>query len=168
MGKFYHLVMAEIQRRHPEIPAPIYRWAKSSFYNYLLGKSYVSGDYRSALNWLIKGVVADPILLTRPGVYQVLTIGTLKLLAQPVTTLIWKDHQAWMQFRQRSQRQPESSTPADSLPSSPKQRRKAVWKPYDVLFLWRWQTVMRMNQELAQQKLLTSASVTAIESRMNS
>jgi glycosyltransferase involved in cell wall biosynthesis len=168
MEKFYHLVMTEIQRRHPEIPAPIYSWAKSSFYNYLLGKSYISGDYRSALDWLIKGVIADPILLTRPGIYQVLTIGTLKLLAQPVTTLIWKDHQAWMHFRQRSQRQPESSTSANSLPPSPKQRRKSVWKPYDVLFLWRWQTVMRMNQELAHQKLPTSASATPIESRMNS
>lgn len=166
MAKSYHLVMSEIQRRHPEIPAAVHEWAKSSFYNYLLGKSYVSGDYRNALLWLFKGAIADPILLFRPGVYHALIIGILKLLVQPVTTLVWKDHRAWMQFRRRFKRKSTALSPEESLLAAPKQRREIVWKPYDVLFLRRWKTVMQITQDLEAQK--RSVPLSPIETSVNS
>ena len=163
MAKSYHLVMDEIQRRHPEIPVAVHKWGKSSYYNYLLGVSYGSGDYRTGLHCLFQGAIADPILLLRPGVYLALFLGSLKLLAQPVTTLVWKDHKAWIQFRRQFVHQAEASLSSDKGSSDkvapdeillvPSERHRGlIWRPYDILCLQRWQTVMRLNQELARQK----------------
>ncbi len=139
------LVLSEIVGRHPEIAIAVQNWAKGSFYNYLLGKSYVSGDYWRALIWIVKGVKADPILLLRPGIYLALGIGTLKLLAQPITRLIWQDQAAWLRFKQRF-RQTYDGVADEEMELSP--RPAIVWKPYDVMYLRRWRTVMRMAQEL--------------------
>ncbi|MBW4421858.1 MAG: glycosyltransferase family 2 protein [Myxacorys californica WJT36-NPBG1] len=158
MAKSYHLVMDEIQRRHPEIPVAVHNWGRSGFYNYLLGVSYGSGDYRTALHWLLQGAIADPILLLRPGIYRALFLGSLKLFAQPITTLVWKDHRTWVQFKRQFERQSKPSLASDEIASDeilvmlPERRRGLVWKPYDIWCSRRWQTVMRLNQELTRQK----------------
>jgi glycosyltransferase involved in cell wall biosynthesis len=159
MEKSYHMVLREIIERHPEIPKSVQNWARSSFYNYLLGKSYVSGDYRSSLVWLFKGIAADPILLLRPGIYRALTIGTLKLLAQPLTTLIWPDHKAWMNFQQHWSEFVKAKIlkrqPGLSLVEQDEQfpeHRDRVWKPYDLMYLRRWERAVEISQELAQRR----------------
>lgn len=173
MERSYQVVMADIRDRHPEIPAVVHHWALSSFYNYLLGKSYVNGDYRNALVWLFKGVINDPILLLRPGIYPALVFSSLKLCAQPIAKLIWKDHHAWMQFRQRLHRKDESSvqaeandTLAERYPEVPEGNTEPSQKPYDRMYLHRWRTVMQINQELAERQAM--ASQTASLASLNS
>jgi glycosyltransferase involved in cell wall biosynthesis len=121
--KDWLLVLSEIVSRHPEIPTRVQNWAKGSFYNYLLGKSYVNGDYRRVLLWLLKGIRADWIILLRPGIYRALIVGILRI------------------FRQRSRREEPRKSPA--ICGTPSR----VWKPYDILYRWRWRQVMRMTED---------------------
>jgi glycosyltransferase involved in cell wall biosynthesis len=116
------LVLSEIVARHPEIPNKVQNWAKGSFYNYLLGKSYVNGDYRRVLLWLLKGVCADWIMLLRPGVYRALVVGMIRVLSV------------------RSRREKPLKLPV------PCGTPKRVWKPYDLLYRRRWRQVMRMTK----------------------
>ncbi len=61
----YELVMAQVKQKHLEISDDIYRWAKSNFYNYLIGKSSVCSDYYNVLVYLIKLLRVDPAVVLR-------------------------------------------------------------------------------------------------------
>ena len=63
MARSYHLVIANVQQKHPEIPSFIYQWSGSFFYNYLLGKSYECRDYKSTLVYIYKALQLDLALL---------------------------------------------------------------------------------------------------------
>ncbi len=101
MAKSYNLVMADFQKRHPEIPAYIYTWSASAFYVYLSWKSRACGDYLTTLGWIYNAVKMDysPLLL-RP-IYQCIIECILKIAFKPITSLIWSDHHRWLQFLEK-------------------------------------------------------------------
>lgn len=102
MAKSYLLTMADVQQRHPEIPAMAYRWSCSRFYSYLAQRSYQGGNYGSTLIWFRKALSLDLVLLSRRQTYKLLIGSFFKLAAQPLTSLLWSNHRSWLQFKQRS------------------------------------------------------------------
>ena len=102
MAKSHCLMLQTVRQKHPEIPAAIYRLSSSSFYMYLARQSSQRGNHRSALFLLYKALRSD--LLTpflRFGLYTLSIKSVLKLIAQPVTSLICPDHASWVQLKQQ-------------------------------------------------------------------
>jgi hypothetical protein len=68
----------------------------------LARQSSLHGKHKTTLFWLYQSVKTEfftPFL--RLGLYILLIKSLLKLMAQPVTSLIWKDHNAWVNFKQK-------------------------------------------------------------------
>jgi len=102
MAKSHYLMLQSVRQKHPKIPATIYRLSSSSFYMYLARQSSQRGSHRSTLFWLYKALRADFITpFLRFGLYTLSIKSLLKLIGQPVTSLIWSDHPSWVQFKQR-------------------------------------------------------------------
>ncbi len=103
MAKSYNLVMADFQKRHPEIPTYVYTWSASSFYVYLSWKSTACGDYFTTLGWIYNAVKLDysPLLL-RP-IYECIIKCILKIAFKRIMSLIWSDYQYWLQFLKKFQ-----------------------------------------------------------------
>lgn len=133
MSHFYELIMSRIYQRHPELPNSIRRWANTVFYNNLLSKSYLAGDYSLMFRWIFQSLKGDFALLLRPGIYKVTLIAIVKTLTQPFQALLPK--------RQSTDRSliPEAHIEAQS-PSPPASQ---FWKPYDRVILHRWQQMIK-------------------------
>ena len=100
MAKSHYFMLLSVRQRHPEIPIAIYRLSSSSFYMYLARQSSQRGSHRSTLFWLYKALRSDFIMpFLRLGLYTLSVKSLLKLIAQPVTSLIWSDHHSWVQFK---------------------------------------------------------------------
>lgn len=102
MAKSRELIWQSIRQKYPNIPAAIYRLSTSSFYMNLARQSSLHGKHKSTLFWLLKSLEIEfftPFL--RLGFYILLIKSLLKIIAQPVTALIWTDHNAWVKFKQR-------------------------------------------------------------------
>jgi glycosyltransferase involved in cell wall biosynthesis len=76
----HRLIMADVQRRHPEIPPRIFRWSKSRFYWYLGQKCYRCGHYWHSLSWLFRAAWFDPVVFLHGQLYR--------LVAKNVATLV--------------------------------------------------------------------------------
>jgi len=70
MERSFRLVMAEAQRRHPELPKKIFSWAHGQFYLHLAGKCMNSGDHHEVLGYLCKAVRWDAELLLLRRTYR--------------------------------------------------------------------------------------------------
>ena len=136
MAHFYELIMSRIYQRHPELPRSTRRWANTAFYNNLLSKSYLAGDYVLMFRWLYRSLKGDFALLLRPGVYKVTLIAIVKTLTQPLLGFIPKP--------QASQRSHRSQTALKLQPANP--RSATFWKPYDLVILRRWQQMTKTTQ----------------------
>jgi glycosyltransferase involved in cell wall biosynthesis len=113
MAKSYQLVLEDVEQRHPEIPSFIYKWSRSNFYVYLIHQSLRTGQHWSTLYWLYKAFRVDSLNLLNFNLYEVGIKSILKFLAQPVTSLVWKDHRSWLEFKQRFKPTPEVIPIAD-------------------------------------------------------
>lgn len=149
MAKSYDLVMAESQQRHPEIPSSVYKWSRSYFYNYLLGKSLSCGDHWSSLLYLFKALQSDVMLLLRPIEYWFFVACVVKIAAKPLTSLIWQNHASWLQFKQRfgSNQASEKQEMTIADVNQEVGERQRLVKPYDKVLLQRWSQVMQLCQE---------------------
>lgn len=136
MAHFYELIMSRIYQRHPELPDSIRRWANTAFYNNLLSKSYLAGDYSLMFRWLYRSLKGDFALLLRPGVYKVTLIAIVKTLTQPLITFNPKPS--------IPERSPTSEPILESQPPIPP--APTFWKPYDLLTLYRWQQMVKTTQ----------------------
>ena len=110
MENSHQLIMADIQKRYPAIPAILYQWARSNFYYYLGWRSNNCGMHWNTLVWLSKALQWDLALLLRRHLYVLLVKNFLKLFAQPLTRLVWKDHRAWLQFKRKFKVMPQKIT----------------------------------------------------------
>lgn len=146
MAKSYEVMMSEVQQRNPNIPDRIRRWSRSTFYNYLIGKSYVSGDYQNMFVWIVRCLSVDRVVLLRPGLYKVILFAMLSFITRPFTVLVWKDQKAWLNFVQRFKRSSSTLT-IDEINHLTTQRQPTIWRPYDRVLLWRWRQIMQMSQE---------------------
>lgn len=102
MSKSHLLVMNDVQKQRTDIDCVIYQLSKSNFYIYLASKSSTSGNHWHTLTWLYKAWQADlNLALFSHYSYTLSAVSLLKLIALPVTSLIWSDHYSWVQFRKK-------------------------------------------------------------------
>ena len=101
MEKSFYLMMADVWQRHPEIPATIHRKATRNHYFYLVSKSKQCGNHWRSLFWLYKASQADLLVLIKPMFYKAFIKSFFKLVANPITSFIWRDHRSWLNFKQR-------------------------------------------------------------------
>ncbi|GAP96220.1 glycosyltransferase family 2 protein [Leptolyngbya sp. NIES-2104] len=146
MAKSYEVMMSEVQQRNPNIPDRLCRWSKSTFYNYLIGKSYVSGDYRSMFVWVARCLSVDRVVLLRPGLYKVVLFAIVSFITRPFTLLVWKDQRDWLNFVQQFKRSRSTMT-IDEINHLTTQQQPAIWRPYDRVLLWRWRQIMQMSEK---------------------
>lgn len=148
MAKSYDLVMADFQKRHPEIPTHIYYWSASSFYVHLAWKSRACGDYWGTLVWLYKAIKLDytPLLL-RP-VYQCIVECLLKIAAKPITSLIWPDHYSWVDFENKfkspARIDVNQATTVSEIQSRMYKPQKLPLRPYARVMWQRWLLVLQL------------------------
>lgn len=142
MARSFELVMQGVQRRRPDLPPQIVRWAHSQFYLYLMSQSYNSGRFAEALYWIARAVAQSPAPLLAPNLLKLAAKSMLRLLLRPLTTLVWPDHQAWIGFKQRVLG-PGPSLALDEVEHATPGRRThpwswSRWKPYDRICMRRW------------------------------
>ncbi|MDF5725065.1 MAG: glycosyltransferase family A protein [Rhizonema sp. PD37] len=157
MEMSYNLVVADIKQRHPEIPKFIYQFSASKFYVHLSNKSYACGNYFISIIWLLKAVELDYMLLLNPRFYRVCIPGTLRILLKTLTSLIWQDHKAWGNFKQKvklKQKETQILAILDMNEQIIKEKQRA-WKLYDIVMRHRWSKVLQSCQtRLLQEKTL--------------
>ncbi len=136
MAHFYELIMSQIYQRHPELPRAVRQWANTAFYNNLMSKSYLAGDYALMFRWLYRSLSGDFALLLRPGIYKITIVAIFKTLTQPLF--------AWMP---KPSTQPRSlSTELTAVQPIPPPVPN-LWKPYDWVTLRRWQQMVKTTQK---------------------
>ena len=147
MAKSFHLVMADVQQRHPEIPNYIYQWSTSHFYTYLFWKSYAGGDYLSSIFWLYETLKVDftPLLCGR--LYRQFLLCIIRIVAKPATSLIWRDHHSWLQFR-KSLSPNRQEIKISDINSKINEQLKMSWKPYDRIWSQRLFKVVQCSQQI--------------------
>jgi glycosyltransferase involved in cell wall biosynthesis len=112
MVKSYSLVMADAQQRNPQISANIYCSSARNFYVYLSYQTRRQGNHWNTFHWLYKALELDPVnILKSSQLWQHSFTSLLKLLAQPVTCLIWPNPSTWSQFKRRLIYQPIDNAP---------------------------------------------------------
>jgi glycosyltransferase involved in cell wall biosynthesis len=151
MAKSYDLVIKKIQVCHSAIPVEIYRWSKSYFYNYLIGKSYRRGNHSDTIYLVSRALILDFALALRPGIYRILLVCFLEILAQPVTSRIWKDRQAWLEFRQKFKTKERVFASLPDLQKALKEEQLIYQKPYDRVLAYRWDRVTKLCQMLSEE-----------------
>ncbi|MDB6029257.1 MAG: family 2 glycosyl transferase [Verrucomicrobiales bacterium] len=134
MGRSYELVMQEVKKRHPEIPAYVYRWSKSIFYLYLTHKSNVCGDLRNSLRWLLGALREDKAVLLLPWVIRCLATRLARLGIATSLDLFGKDSSAWQQARPVPLEAPELLSYEEVVAN----REKLPKRLWDKVQLQRW------------------------------
>ena len=145
MARSYELMMQAVQQRNPNIPDRIRRWSHSTFYHYLMGKSYVSGDYQNMFVWLYRCLSLDRAVLLRPALYKIVFLASLGLATKPLVALVGQDHRAWGRFTQRSKR-PSQVMTIDEINQSIQPQPRLTWRPYNLVMLWRWKQIVQMKK----------------------
>jgi len=73
MARSQQLMLENVRRKHPEIPAFLYRLSSSSFYLYIAQQCEALGNARDSLFWLWQAVKVDPITpIGRLGIYNLI------------------------------------------------------------------------------------------------
>jgi hypothetical protein len=102
MAKSYSLIIADAQQRNPNLPEEIVRASSRNFYVYLSYQTRRQGNHWNTFIWLYKALELDPInILKNSDLWKHAFTSILKLIAQPVTSLIWPDYSSWIQFKKR-------------------------------------------------------------------
>lgn len=126
MERSYELVMAQVKQKHPEISDDIYRWAKSNFYNYLIGKSSVCSDSYNVLVYLSKLLRVDPATILRASLYRLFIMTIINLAFKKASPLI----HFWLNLSQKSSYTEQIWTISD-LNMAIKNSQPVTWRPYD-------------------------------------
>lgn len=153
MVKSHQLTMADAQQRNPNTPAMIYRWSCSNYYRYMVSKSHQCGDHGNSLFWTCKALAIDPVILLDNHLYKPLLINILKLIAYPLTSLIWPDHISWLRFKQRFKASPKVVTIND-LNSRISQKQQRPTNLYSRILLQKWTQVLKNSQKTFSQKFI--------------
>ena len=148
MAKSHHLVLVDSQQRHPEIPSTIYQWSKSRLYIYLAAESKRCGDHWSTLFWLYKALQINPTNILYTGLYKMFIKSFLKLIAQPVTSLLWSDHRSWLQFKQSFRSNHQLITIADINRKMNKPKQLSWWNIFYKIKLERLACFLLSNQRV--------------------
>lgn len=152
MARSYLLMMEGVQQRHADLPDRLYRWSNGTFYNYLFGKSYTCGDYQTMFVCLACCLQLDPAILLRPGVYKAMLVANLYLIRKWMNKTLGFVPEPKLQRIEPAKGELQSnrvfSTRSDLRIEDINQSmpRSYIRRPYDWVFLWRLNSVMRMAQ----------------------
>lgn len=145
MGTSYELVIGEVARRHPEMPASTFRWSRKHFFHWLSSRSYLRADYTGALRWLVRAVKADPSSILTKRVLSTLLKSGVQVAALPILRLLKIDPQAWMELKSRLHGRRLAETTLEAVRSdagqTPFMYQWKPWKPYDRVCLRRWRHI---------------------------
>ena len=96
MAACNEILLSEMRSRHPEIPAEVFRWARSHFADYLSNQCSQSGDYAGAWRWMVRAAWYDMWLLTEARVLRRLVIAPVKLALRPLLAVLGvADREMW-------------------------------------------------------------------------
>ena len=101
MKRSCEFLLRYAHRKFPEIPTIIYKWSLSNFSWYLGLRSNQCGNHFKAILYLFDAAKLDFLPLLRPGFYRLLIKHILQMVAQPVTSLIWPNHNSWVNFQKK-------------------------------------------------------------------
>ncbi len=82
MERSHFLVMRQLRRRHPSIPAYVFRWGASRYYMYLNLRSRQAGDRWSGSYYLGKAGLTDLRILLYPAFYRRLLLDLVQIARQ--------------------------------------------------------------------------------------
>jgi glycosyltransferase involved in cell wall biosynthesis len=99
MTKSFEIFLEGAQKRHPEIPEKLYQLSRSNFDWYLCLRSKQCGDHWKTIYYLYKSAKLDTSLFFSSRFYKITSKSLAKLLAKPLASLLWPDHQAWLAFK---------------------------------------------------------------------
>jgi glycosyltransferase involved in cell wall biosynthesis len=146
MSTSYELVIGDVARRHPEIPASTFRWSKKHFFHWLSSRSYMRGDHAGALRWLARALYSDPSSILTKRVISTLVKSAAQAAASPMIRLLWTDPSAWIAARSRLRGRRPTVTTMDAVRRDPGHTpftyQWKPWKPYDRICRRRWQSIM--------------------------
>ena len=83
MGRSYNLLMEWIQKRHPDIPAYVFRWSKSNYLLYLAIKAAQAQQTTDSLLLLSKATVLDPYMLMNRRLQRMFAKNLLHTVRRP-------------------------------------------------------------------------------------
>jgi len=152
MAKSHLLVLADVQQRYPKIPSTIYQRSRSNLYMYLAAQSRRCGNHWSTLSWLYKALQIDSTNLLRNELYKMSIKSLLKLIAQPITSLLWSDHHSWLQFKQIFKSNNSVITIEDINRKINKLQQLPWWEPYAKVRLQRLSIVLQSGQIVSPEK----------------
>jgi hypothetical protein len=72
MNDSYRLLMKDVKRRHPQIPAFVFRWSSANFLLYLARKAMRAEEYANAIGLLGNATFRDPELLLNRRVQRLM------------------------------------------------------------------------------------------------
>ena len=102
MAKSRDLIWRSIRKKYPKIPGIIYRLSTSSFYMNLAYQSNRCGRAKTTLYWLYQALKIDWITpCLRLGLYTLSISSIVKLIAEPLNSLIWSDNDTGVKFEQK-------------------------------------------------------------------
>lgn len=128
MVKSYHLVMDEIQGRHPEISPKLFRWSASRYYCYLASLNGRCGQHGQALIWSYKALRLDwaALLLVYRTILKNLAFLVLKSLPYQAKT---EKIKASVQHKRA--RDFDSSVLPPEIPQEARKARKPIFQVWD-------------------------------------
>lgn len=141
MERSHYLLIKKVLQKHAQYSDKIYRWSYSNFCCYLARKSFQIGAYSTTIYYLIQAACNDFLPFLRRSFYILLIISLLKIIANPITSLVWPDHMSWLLFKSRFEMYLKKILP---VPNLSKLHRKHIrnsqrfpWKQYNDFLVYR-------------------------------
>jgi glycosyltransferase involved in cell wall biosynthesis len=153
MAKSHNLVIINARQQHPEIPTYIYRWSSSYFYMGLTWKCFGDSKYWASLGWLYKAIKLDFMLVFQATICKLLIKCILKIVAQPIISVIGIDYKFWPIFRKNSQSKPKNEkvvTTIAQLQEKMQISQEACLEPHYNTMLQRWLKIQLWCDSRAQ------------------
>ncbi len=91
--------MDGVRRRHPEVPAAIFRVSKSFYSFYLSGICNEHGQYLESLKYLLRCLVLDPARLLSSEYYLAFVKWWVRVLAKPLSAFGWGNQTSWRKLK---------------------------------------------------------------------
>lgn len=143
MAKSMTLTLNKIQQKYPEIPKELFQWSAGNFYRYLAGQSQGSDHHQRTIFWLCKALNADVANYLDHKLYARMLISLLKLLAHPITSLVWSDHLAWEKFRKKFNFQKAITLDKIQIETDPFKRNQR--NLYQIIKQKRWLKILKYS-----------------------
>ncbi len=101
MAKSHKVVLQNIEQRHSEISAEIFRGAKSTQCFFEVRAHYSRGNYLGALYWAYHALLWDSMKIFSKPLLNWTVLSLLEIMAKPVTSLIGLEHRPLLEFIKR-------------------------------------------------------------------